>query len=135
MLGVTRLPGQDLSSNDSNPKDDPSKRLKNFQVPTPEIYKRFLVSTSVYALFGTIISGTIGSIALKSPMSRRFALGVGFGAGLGWGIKSADDYIKYTERRNFIPPFPKSSDEWIDKGVLTFQRIKNTLKNAVEKKE
>ncbi|OII70935.1 uncharacterized protein cubi_03233 [Cryptosporidium ubiquitum] len=133
MLGTTRLPGHDSSSNDSNPKDDPSRRLKNFQVPTPEIYKRFLVSTGVYALFGTIISGAIGSIAFKSPMSRRFALGVGFGAGLGWGIKSADDFIKYTERKNFVPPFPKSSDEWIDKSVLTFQRLKNTLKNAFEK--
>ncbi|KAH8581532.1 uncharacterized protein ELE39_001990 [Cryptosporidium sp. chipmunk genotype I] len=135
MLGVTRLPGQASSSNDQNSKDDPLQKLNNSLVQGPELYKRFLVSTGVYALFGTVISGAIGSIALKSPMSRRFALGVGFGAGLGWGIKSADDFIKYTERRNFVPPFPKSSDEWIDKGVLTFQKFKNALKNAVEKKE
>ncbi|EAK87465.1 hypothetical protein [Cryptosporidium parvum Iowa II] len=135
MLGVTKLPGHGSSTNDQNSKDDPSKRVNNCQVQSPELYKRFLVSTGVYALFGTIISGTIGSIALKSPISRRFALGVGFGAGLGWGVKSANDFIKYTEKRNFVPPFPKSSDEWIDKGVLTFQKFKNALKNAVDKKE
>ncbi|KAJ1608601.1 hypothetical protein OJ253_1848 [Cryptosporidium canis] len=135
MLGVNKLPGQASSSSDPNTKDGTCGRFNNLQLPAPELYKRFLVSTGVYALFGTVISGTVGSIAFKSPMARRFALGMGFGAGLGWGLKSADDFIKYTERKNFVPPFPKSSDEWIGQGVFTFQRFKNILKNVVEKKE
>lgn len=136
MLGVTKLPGQASLSDSSGPRGDGSSGgLNSLQVPAPELYKRFLVSTGVYALFGTVISGTVGSIAFKSPMSRRFALGVGFGAGLGWGLKSADDFLKYAERRNFVPPFPKSSDEWIDKGVFTFQKVKKVLVNAVDKRE
>lgn len=137
MLGVTKLPGQTSLSNDSSPREGPhpSDGPNGLQVPAPELYKRFLVSTGVYALFGTVISGTVGSIVFKSSMSRRFALGVGFGAGLGWGLKSADDFLKYAERRNFVPSFPKSSDEWIDKGVFTFQRFKKILVNAVDKRE
>ncbi|KAF7456985.1 hypothetical protein HWI79_2488 [Cryptosporidium felis] len=134
MLGSSRIPGQPSSAPGSSSNYDSSRKL-NSEIATPEIYKRFLVTTGVYALAGSIVAGTVGSIAFKSPMSRRFALGVGFGTGVGWGLKSMDDYIKYSEKKSFIPPFPKSSDEWIDKGILSFQKCKKIIFNAMNKKE
>ncbi|KAK6588589.1 hypothetical protein RS030_4505 [Cryptosporidium xiaoi] len=134
MLGMSKVSDKNSQLNNSNVINECSRLQTRLSHQSPELYKRFIVSTGVYAMFGSIIGGTIGSFVFKSPMLRRFTFGVGFGTGLGWGIKSADDYIKYSERKNYIPSLPKSSDEWIDKGVTSFQKIRTSLVGFLDKK-
>ncbi|KAH8738558.1 hypothetical protein FG386_001940 [Cryptosporidium ryanae] len=135
MLGISKASDKNSQlNNDSSIINEYSRLQTRLTHQSPELYKRFIISTGVYAMFGSIVGGTIGSFLFKSSMSRRFALGVGFGTGLGWGIKSADDYIKYSERRNYIPPIPKSSDEWIDRGITSFQKIRTSLIGTLDKK-